>query len=628
MTNVSGISRAMSQRATDMDLKCEYINEMRGGDKGVVFATGTPISNSLVEMYTMQTYLQRSELYKRGLQYFDTWAANFTETVTGLELAPSGQGYRSKTRVAKFTNLPELLKMYRSFADVKTAEMLNLPVPDVEKIIMEVEPTDDIVALNDDIVERADKIANKMVEPWQDNMLCITHDGKMIALDPRCYDKSIPDNPNTKLNRVIDKIFSVWQETAEQRSTQLVFCDMSTPKKSFHEYDPVNDFDVYNDIKLKLVKLGVPEHEIAYIHEAKSDAGKESIFDGVRRGDIRVLIGSTEKCGAGTNIQDRLIALYHLDTPYRPSDLEQREGRIIRRGNMNKKVLVVTAVTKKTFDAYSYQILETKQRFIGQINRGDYSLREASDIDETTLTYAEIKAITSDNPKIKRKMEIEQRLGQLSVLEKDYRNNRYYLQAKVQNIPKHIEKLVEEIEEIKEDIRLRDLHKDDLIQLGKNRYEERKEAGAILQTAVNSEEYVDKTIGFIRGFKIVPQRRTALGGVVNLVGAKRIYGVQLGDSGIGAITRIENALDELEARIKNRETEITENEKSLEDAKAAVDLPFEQAEELESLQNELSEIDAELDLGKQEAPIVLDEPDGGKMELEILDEEEEEMEIA
>ena len=628
MTNVSGISRAMSQRATDMDLKCEYINELRGGDKGVVFATGTPISNSLVEMYTMQTYLQRSELHKRGLQYFDTWAANFTETVTGLELAPSGQGYRSKTRVAKFTNLPELLKMYRSFADVKTADMLKLPVPDVEKIVMEVEPTEEIAALNDEIVERADKIANRLVEPWQDNMLCITHDGKMIALDPRCYDKSIPDNPNTKLNRVIDKIFSVWQETAEQRSTQLVFCDMSTPKKPFHEYDPVYDFDVYNDIKLKLVKLGVPESEVAFIHDAKTDAAKESIFDGVRRGDIRVLIGSTEKCGAGTNIQDKLIALYHLDTPYRPSDLEQREGRIIRRGNTNKKVLVVTAVTKKTFDAYSYQILETKQRFIGQINRGDYSLREASDIDETTLTYAEIKAITSDNPKIKRKMEIEQRLGQLSVLEKDYRNNRYYLQTRVQNIPKQIEKLVEEIEGIKEDIRLRDLHKDDLIQLGKNHYEERREAGSILQSAVNSGEYVGKTIGFIQGFKIVPQQRTALGGVVSLVGTKYMYGVQLGDSGIGAITRLENALEELEGRIMSKESEIGENKKSLEDAKAAVDIPFEQAEELESLQNELSEIDAELDLGKQDPPIVLDEPDASKQELEILDETEEELEIA
>ena len=628
MTNVSGISTAMSQRATDMDLKCEYINELRGGDKGVVFATGTPISNSLVEMYTMQRYLQRSELQKRGLQYFDTWAANFTETVTGLELAPSGQGYRSKTRVAKFTNLPELLKMYRSFADVKTADMLKLPVPDVEKIVMEVEPTDDIVALNDDIVERADKIAKKMVEPWEDNMLCITHDGKMIALDPRCYDKSIPDNPNTKLNRVIDKIYSVWQETAEQRSTQLVFCDMSTPKKPFHEYDPLHDFDVYNDIKLKLVKLGVPESEVAYIHEAKTDAAKESIFDGVRRGDIRVLIGSTEKCGAGTNIQDRLIAMYHLDTPYRPSDLEQREGRIIRRGNMNKKVLVVTAVTKKSFDAYSYQILETKQRFIGQVNRGDYSLREASDIDEATLTYAEIKAITADNPKIRRKMEIEQKLGELMVLETEYRNNRYYLQAKVQNVPKYIEKLVSEIEDIKEDIRLRDLHKDDLIQLGKKQYEERREAGTLLQRAVNSGEYVDKTIGFIRGFKIVPKRRTDLGGVVNLVGAKRVYGVQLGDSDIGAITRLENVLDDLEGHIKTKESEITGYEKELESAKAAVDIPFERAEEVESLQKELAEIDTELDLGREEAPIVLDEPDGEKMELEILDEEEEEVEIA
>ena len=628
MTNVSGISTAMSQRATDMDLKCEYINELRGGDKGVVFATGTPISNSLVEMYTMQRYLQRSELQKRGLQYFDTWAANFTETVTGLELAPSGQGYRSKTRVAKFTNLPELLKMYRSFADVKTADMLKLPVPDVEKIVMEVEPTDDIVALNDDIVERADKIAKKMVEPWVDNMLCITHDGKMIALDPRCYDKSIPDNPNTKLNKVIDKIFSVWQETAEQRSTQLVFCDMSTPKKPFHEYDPLHDFDVYNDIKLKLVKLGVPESEVAYIHEAKTDAAKESIFDGVRRGDIRVLIGSTEKCGAGTNIQDRLIAMYHLDTPYRPSDLEQREGRIIRRGNMNKKVLVVTAVTKKSFDAYSYQILETKQRFIGQVNRGDYSLREASDIDEATLTYAEIKAITADNPKIRRKMEIEQKLGELMVLETEYRNNRYYLQAKVQNVPKYIEKLVSEIEDIKEDIRLRDLHKDDLIQLGKKQYEERREAGTLLQRAVNSGEYVDKTIGFIRGFKIVPKRRTDLGGVVSLVGAKRVYGVQLGDSDIGAITRLENVLDDLEGYIKTKESEITGYEKELESAKAAVDIPFERAEEVESLQKELAEIDTELDLGREEAPIVLDEPDGEKMELEILDEEEEEVEIA
>ncbi len=627
MTNVSGISRAMSQRATDMDLKCEYINEMRGGDKGVVFATGTPISNSLVEMYTMQTYLQRNELLKRDLQFFDTWAANFTETVTGLELAPSGQGYRSKTRVAKFTNLPELLKMYRSFADVKTADMLKLPVPDVDKLVLEIEPTEEIVRLNEEIVKRSEAISNGSVEPWEDNMLCVTHDGKMIALDPRCYDMTLPDNPNTKVNAVVNKIYEVWKNTAENRSTQLVFCDMSTPKKSFAEYNPAYDFDVYNDIKLKLVNLGVPEKEVAYIHEAKSDAQKESIFDGVRRGDIRVLIGSTEKCGAGTNIQDRLIALYHLDTPYRPSDLEQREGRIVRRGNMNEKVLVVTAVTRKTFDAYSYQILETKQKFISQINRGDCSVREASDIDETLFSYAEIKAITSGNPKIKRKMEIEQRLGQLSVLEREYRENRYFLQSKVQHTPERIAKLVEEIEGVKEDIALRDRHKDDTIQLGKNHYEERKDAGVVLLGAVKSDAYIGKTIGFIRGFKIVPQPRTTLGGVVNLVGAKYAYGLQLGDSDYGAILKLENVLETLEARIKNKQEEIATNEKEMADAQAAVNVPFEQAEEMESLQNELMEIDAELDLGKQETPIVLDETETPKEELEIIDEEEEEVEI-
>ncbi len=628
MTNVSGISRAMSQRATDMDMKCEYINEMRGGDKGVVFATGTPISNSLVEMFTMQTYLQRNELWERGLQFFDTWAANFTETVTALELAPSGQGYRSRTRVAKFTNLPELLKMYRSFADVKTAEMLNLPVPKVQKVMLEIEPTEEILRLNAEIVKRSERIEKKMVQPWDDNMLCITHDGKMIALDPRCFDKTLPDNPNTKVNAIVNMIYDIWKKTEEQRSTQLVFSDSSTPKKSFSEYDPIYDFDVYNDIKLKLVNLGIPEHEVAFIHEAKSDAQKEAIFEGVRRGDIRVLIGSTEKCGAGTNIQNRLKALYHLDTPYRPSDLEQREGRIIRRGNMNEEVIVVTAVTKRTFDAYLYQILETKQRFIGQINRGDYSLREADDIDDTTLTYAEVKAIAADNPKIKRKMEIEQRLGQLSVLEREYRNNRYFLQSKVQHIPEGIKKLVEDIENIKADIRLRDTHKGEQIRLGKNYYEERAEAGKILLGAVQTDEYVGKVIGIIQGFKIVPQRRNTFGGVVNLVGEKFSYGVQLGDSDYGAIIKLENTLGGLEARIKNKQVEITTSEKEMENAKAAVDVPFEQAEEMESLQNELSAIEAELDLNKQENPIVLDEVETPKEEIEILDEEEEEVEIA
>ena len=436
MNNVAGISRAMSQRATDMDLKCEYIGELRGGDRGVTFATGTPISNSLVEMYTMQSYLQRRELKNLNLHFFDAWASMFTETVTGLELAPSGQGYRTRTRVAKFTNLPELLKMYRSFADVKTADMLNLPVPNAKKPLIKCEPSEDILRLNDEIVERSERIAAGSVNPRIDNMLCVTHDGKMIALDPRCYDMSIPDDPANKVNQCVGNVYKIWSESKDKRSTQIIFCDMSAPKKEYEDYDPLKDFDVYNDIKRKLVTLGVPAGEVAYIHSAKTDQQKQDMFDRVRRGEIRVLIGSTEKCGAGTNIQNKLIALHHLDTPFRPSDLEQREGRIVRQGNENETVWLYTYVTEKTFDSYSYQILETKQRFISQINHGDYTVREAEDIDDTTLIYAQVKAITSGNPKIMRKMEIEQRLGQLSSLENDYRNNRYRYQEIILHTPK------------------------------------------------------------------------------------------------------------------------------------------------------------------------------------------------
>ena len=340
MNNVAGISKAMSLRATDMDLKCEYIGDLRGGDKGVTFATGTPISNSIVEMYTLQTYLQKRELLQKGLNFFDAWAALYTETVTGLELAPSGQGYRTRTRVAKFKNLPELLKMYRSFADVKTADMLNLPVPKVETHLVKCEPSEEILKLNDEIVKRSERIAKGSVNPKEDNMLCVTHDGKLIALDPRCFDPSLPDNMENKVNQCIGNIYGVWERTKDIRGTQIVFCDMSVPKINYEEYNPLVNFDVYNDIKNKLVALGIPKEEIAYIHEAKTDQQKQDIFDKVRKGDIRVLLGSTEKCGAGTNIQNRLIALHHLDTPFRPSDLEQREGRIIRQGNENKTVWV------------------------------------------------------------------------------------------------------------------------------------------------------------------------------------------------------------------------------------------------------------------------------------------------
>lgn len=627
MNNVSGISRAMSQRATDMDMKCELINEMRGGDKGVVFATGTPISNSLVEMFTLQTYLQRRELEERGLQFFDTWAANFTETITALELAPSGQGYRSKTRVAKFKNLPELLKMYRSFADVKTADMLNLPVPDANRYLVEIEPTDDILFLNDLIVERSEAIAGGGVKPNVDNMLCVTHDGKMIALDPRCYDPSIPDRAEHKVNVCIGNIYKIWSDTKEARSTQIVFCDMSTPKKNYEDYDPTQDFDVYNDIKVKLVNLGVPKDEVAFIHDAKTDQQKQDLFDRVRRGEIRVLIGSTEKCGAGTNIQNKLVALHHLDTPYRPSDLEQREGRIVRQGNENESVAIYTYVTKRTFDAYSYQLLESKQRFISQINKGDYTIREADDIDEATLSYAEVKAIVSDNPKIRRKMEIEQQLGQLSVLEKDHRNNRYRLQEAIIRAPEQIGAIVRSIESLKADVKTRDLHKGDQIQIGKQFFEERKDAGALLIKAVKSGQYVGKTIGYFRGFGIVPTEKRWDKYYLKLVGNGQ-YEVEISDSDVGTISRMENVTNDFEKEIKYGYERKERAEQELIVAKSEVDKPFEHQTEMEALQSELAEINAELDLGHTKENIVLEDETGEIPKIEILDESEEEVEIA
>lgn len=570
MNNVSGISRAMSQRSSDMDLKCEYIGELRGGDKGVVFATGTPISNSLVEMYTLQTYLQRNGLREVGLQFFDSWAALYTETVTGLELAPSGQGYRTRTRVAKFTNLPELLKMYRSFADVKTADMLDLPVPKANKEIVEIEPSDTILKLNDDIVKRSEQIAKGNVEPLEDNMLCVTHDGKIIALDPRCFDKTIPDDDNSKINRCVDNIYKIWVATTEKRSTQVVFCDISTPKKMYSEYDPEQDFDVYNDIKRKLIECGVPEEEIAYIHEAKTDQQKQAIFDRVRNGIVRVFLGSTEKCGAGTNFQNKLVALHHLDTPYRPSDLEQREGRIVRQGNENKEVSLFTYVTKRTFDAYSYQILETKQRFISQINRGDLSVRVAEDIDDATLNYAKIKAITSDNPKIKRKMEIEMRLGELSDLEKVHRDNRYAMQTQILHAPEKIREVDGKIADFQSDIALRTEHENDLIQVGKNKFEERKDAGALLIRVVTSGEYVGKTVGYIKGFAIIPQKKDTAGQSIKLVG-KRSYSVYISDSDVGTVSRMENCLKGLDDRLADCIDDKAKYQQDLAVAKEQVD---------------------------------------------------------
>ena len=429
MNNVAGISNAASARASDLQLKIEYINELHGGDKGVVFATGTPISNSMTEMYTMQTYLQKQTLARLGIDYFDAWAADFGETVTALELAPSGKGYRARTRFAKFTNLPELLTLYHSFADVKTD--VKLDVPEAERKVIALKPSDTVIDLTEEIAKRADAIYAGGVDPHIDNMLKVTGDGKKLALDPRCIDPLLSDESGSKLNYCADNVYEEWKNSADIKGTQLVFCDLSTPKKPFSEYVYGKDFDAYNDLKHKLIERGIPENEIAFIHDANTDRAKQDLFDKINAGAVRVLIGSTEKCGAGTNVQKRLVAIHHLDAPYRPRDLIQRNGRGIRQGNMNKGLRIYTYATERTFDSYSYQILENKQRFISQVEKGDMTVREADDIDEATLSYAEIKAITSANPKIKRKMELDMEMSRLRDLESRYKKELFALQDKV-----------------------------------------------------------------------------------------------------------------------------------------------------------------------------------------------------
>ena len=611
MNNVAGISTAASQRASDLKLKCEYLQELHVSDRGVVFATGTPISNSMTEMYTMQTYLQPSVLKKLGMTFFDGWAADFGETITSMELSPSGQGYRARTRFAKFTNLPELLKLYRAFADVQTADMVKLNVPKAERQVITLKPSDTVIELAEEIAERADRIHDGNVDPHEDNMLKITSDGKKLALDPR--------------------------------GTQIVFCDLSTPKVSFADYEYGRDFDAYNDLKYKLVQRGIPAREIAYIHEANTDEQKQALFDKVNSGAVRVLIGSTEKCGAGTNVQKRLVALHHLDTPYRPSDMEQREGRIIRQGNTNDKVKIFTYVTERTFDSYSYQILENKQRFISQINRGDLTIREAEDIDETTLSYAEIKAITAANPKIKRKMEVDAEVARLRVLEGQYKKNLYALQDKIyKNYPEDIRKQELYIERVGKDLEMlkstRPTNPEDFsISVNGKVYTDKKEGGKALLDALYSGK-VNIPVAEYCGFKISMNPMYMLGGEREItLAAEGQYVIPIGDSAFGTLTRLENFLSDLpdrEARLKKRLAQLNAD---LEIAKEQAEKPFEQAEQLKTLLSEQAQLNAELNLDKRDDVIVADENDSGggdnnyralpdirkqNMEVNIIDEDD------
>ena len=617
MNNVAGISNAASARASDLQLKIEYINELHGGDKGVVFATGTPISNSMTEMYTMQTYLQKQTLARLGIDYFDAWAADFGETVTALELAPSGKGYRARTRFAKFTNLPELLTLYHSFADVKTD--VKLDVPEAERKVVTLKPSDTVIDLTEEIAKRADAIYAGGVDPHIDNMLKVTGDGKKLALDPRCIDPSLSDESGSKLSFCADNVYEEWKSSADIKGTQLVFCDLSTPKKPYSEYEYGKDFDAYNDLKHKLIERGIPENEIAFIHDANTDKAKQDLFDKVTAGTIRVLIGSTEKCGAGTNVQKRLVALHHLDAPYRPRDLIQRNGRGIRQGNMNKSIRIYTYATERTFDSYSYQILENKQRFISQVEKGDMTVREADDIDEATLSYAEIKAITSANPKIKRKMELDMEMARLRDLESRYKKELFSLQDKVRKeFPEQIQRQELYLERVRKDVELvKEKYNPERFEISVNgtvysdSVEDGKKNGGLALMDALFHNKTGTVVAEYCGFKISlnPIELLSNERSITLSGAGQ-YKMDIGESASGNLTRLENFIKEFAAREERAVKRLESTKADFEVAKEQVKVPFEHKDKIMELNTELSELNAELDLNKREEVVIDDEENG------------------
>lgn len=594
MNNVSGLSTTDAQKSSDLYLKCRYLDEITGG-KGVVFATGTPISNSMTEMYTMQRYLQYSTLVKHNLQHFDCWASTFGETSTSIELAPEGSGYRMKTRFSKFFNLPELINMFKEVADIKTADMLNLPVPNAHYQNVAVKPSDIQKELVESLGERAQKIRDGTVDPHEDNMLKITNDGRKLALDQRLINELLPENKNSKVNACIKNILKIYHETVEEKSTQLVFCDMSTPR---------NDaFNVYDEIKNKLLEEGIPESEIAYIHNAKTDAKKKELFSKVREGKVRILIGSTGKMGAGTNVQERLIAIHDLDCPWRPSDLEQRAGRIVRQGNRNKDVYIYRYVTEGTFDAYLYQLVENKQKFIGQIMTSKSPVRSAEDIDEASLSYAEIKALASGNPKVKEKMELDTKVSKLKLAKANYLSQKYdledriikYYPQKIKAIKTRIEGLENDIKDLKPQKEFQQIKIKDMLIVDK------KQAGNAILLACKEYDGQDKKyIGEYRGFDLYIQFNSLSQYYIMSLKKELYYPVELGNDVYGNLTRIDNAIENIPKSLKVEKELLQNTLQQLHNAELEVEKPFEKEDELNDALKKLSKINKELDLDKKE----------------------------
>jgi putative helicase len=604
MRNVGGIAQTEAQKSSDLFMKCRYLDELTGG-KGVTFATGTPVSNSMVELYTMQRYLQYAELEKRNLQNFDAWASTFGETVTAIELAPEGTGYRAKTRFAKFYNLPELLAMFKEVADIQTSDMLNLPVPKANYENVVVKPTEIQKEMVADLADRAERVRNKMVDSSIDNMLKITNDGRKLALDQRLMNEILPDDPNSKVATCAKNIYRIWEENKDQKLTQLVFCDLSTPHND-------GKFNVYDDLKKKLEEMGVPEDEVQFIHYANTDIRKKELFSKVRKGITRVLMGSTQKMGAGTNCQDKLIALHDLDCPWRPSDLIQRSGRIIRQGNNNPEVFIYRYVTEGTFDAYLYQLVENKQRFISQIMTSKTPVRSAEDIDETALSYAEIKSLASGNPLIIEKTELDTEVAKLKLLKQSHLSQIYAIEDRIiKYYPNEIKRLETKISNLKEDIELlkgntigKEIKFDKMIIQGKT-YIDRMEAGnKILEICKGMTNPEPIELGEYKGFKTSIEF-DKIGRTFNFILKNKLsYEVGLGTDPSGNITRIDNELKDIEDTLKSTIDSLEDTKVQFENAKEEAKRPFKQEQELKEKSKRLDELNIKLNMNDKEKEVI------------------------
>lgn len=608
MTRVAGISQTESQKASDMYMKCMYMDELTGGH-GIVFATGTPISNSMTEMYIMMRYLQYGLLEQEGLLNFDAWASTFGESVTAIELAPEGTGYRSKTRFAKFYNLPELMNMFKQCADIQTADMLKLPVPEItggKPTIVKLPPSELQRQMVATLGDRAEAVRNRLVAPNEDNMLRITNDGRKLALDQRLMNPLLPDDPDSKANACVERVFTIWKRTKAQRSTQMIFCDLSTPR--------MDGFDVYNDIRDKLVARGIPKEEIQFIHDADTEAKKAELFGKVRSGAVRVLMGSTQKMGAGTNVQTRLCALHHLDCPWRPADIAQRNGRMVRQGNMNKEVSIFIYITEATFDAYSYQLVENKQKFISQIMTSKSPARSCEDLDEAALSYAEVKALAAGNPMIKEKMDLDIQVARLRTLKAAYNSQHYRLEDAVTGIfLREIRGTECRIQAFEKDMQTaKDSQRYDKdgklvfsIELDGTTYDKREDAGKALIGLVGAAVRADHPVlvGHYAGFEVtvayVPLSKVF---VAHLVG-QATHTTELGSDAVGNMVRLQNVVAALPQEVSGLRNNLQQLRVQLDSAKEELQQPFLQEQELNDKSARLAELDALLNVGN-DAPVL------------------------